>query len=412
VQTPTSSAQTSITGGGAGPLAASGGRPLAVLFLTVFLDLVGFGIVIPLLPLYAELFGASAVAVAWLLAVYSLMQFLFAPAWGRLSDRFGRRPILLLGLAGSAVSYLLIGLAGSFAALFIARALAGVAGANVGVAQAYVADITPPRDRARGMGIIGAAFGLGFILGPAIGGTLAHLGTPSTPFLAASALAAVNAVLAVRWLPESLPKSSRSLRTGGFGTRMRELALAVSDRSLGPLYAAYFLVTFAFSALETTFALFASQRLGLTAAAVAFWFVYLGVLATIVQGGLIGWLVRRVGEGRLAAIGAALLGTGLLGVPLASGGVGLAAALALVAVGQGLVTPSLSALLTGSSGPDSLGRLLGVSQSLSALARVVGPIAAGVAFAALGPGSPYVAAAAVAALALLILLVLRPGAVS
>jgi MFS transporter, DHA1 family, tetracycline resistance protein len=282
----------------------------------------------------------------------------------------------------------------------------------VGVAQAYIADVTSPGERTRGMGILGAAFGLGFILGPAIGGTLAHFGTPATPFLAAAALAALNGVLALRWLPESLAPGARQGGRQGFASRMRQVAAALSSRRLGPLYASAFLVTFAFSALETTFALFASQRLGLTAAAVAFWFVYLGVLATVVQGGLVGWLARRVGEGRLAAAGAGLLGAGLLGVPLASGAAGLAAALAAVAVGQGLVTPSLSALLTGSAGPDSLGRLLGVSQSLSALARVVGPIAAGVAFAALGPGSPYVAAAAVAALALLVLLVLRPGAVS
>jgi MFS transporter, DHA1 family, tetracycline resistance protein len=386
--------------------------PLTILFLTVFLDLVGFGIVIPLLPLYAERFGASALAVAWLLAVYSLMQFLFAPTWGRLSDRFGRRPILLVGLAGSAGSYLLLGLAGSFAALFAARALAGIAGANVGVAQAYIADVTPPEERTRGMGILGAAFGLGFILGPAIGGTLAHVGTPATPFLAAGALAALNGALALRWLPESLPYAARRAYTAGFRGRMRGVALALSSRRLAPLYAAAFLVTFAFSALETTFALFAHHRLGLTAAAVAFWFVYLGVLATVVQGGLVGPLARRLGEGRLAALGAGLLAGGLLGIPLARGGGELALALAAVAAGQGLVTPSLSALLTGAADPESRGRLLGVSQSLSALARVAGPIAAGLAFVALGAASPYLGAAVVALAAMVVVLLLRPEPLS
>ncbi|HEU0079852.1 MAG TPA: MFS transporter, partial [Longimicrobiaceae bacterium] len=144
--------------------------PLAIVFVTVFLDLVGFGIVIPLLPLYAERFGAGPVGVTWLVAVYSLMQLLFAPWWGSLSDRVGRRPVLLVGLFGSAASYLLFGLAGSLGMLFVGRTLAGVMGANVGVAQAYIADVTAPEERARGMGLIGAAFGLGFILGPAIGG--------------------------------------------------------------------------------------------------------------------------------------------------------------------------------------------------------------------------------------------------
>src|SRR5690606_3640083 len=167
---------------GAPPERRPGGRsPLAIVFLTVFIDLVGFGIVIPLLPLYAERFGAGPIAVAWLVAVYSLMQFCFAPAWGRLSDRIGRRPVLLVGLFGSAASYLLFGLAGSLAGLFLARILAGFMGANIGVAQAYIADVVPPEQRARGMGLIGAAFGLGFIFGPALGGLLSHLG-PAVPF--------------------------------------------------------------------------------------------------------------------------------------------------------------------------------------------------------------------------------------
>ncbi|MDP9348309.1 MAG: MFS transporter, partial [Gemmatimonadota bacterium] len=173
--------------GASGPRSAPEPRarsssPLLVVFLTVFLDLVGFGIVIPLLPLYAETFGAGPVTVTWLVAVYSLMQFLFAPWWGALSDRVGRRPVLLVGLFGSAASYLLFGLAGSLPVLFLGRALAGFMGANVGVAQAYIADVTPPEERARGMGMIGAAFGLGFVFGPAIGGLLSHFG-PAVPFL-------------------------------------------------------------------------------------------------------------------------------------------------------------------------------------------------------------------------------------
>ncbi|HEX2189860.1 MAG TPA: MFS transporter, partial [Longimicrobiaceae bacterium] len=192
-----------------GPERAARRSPLTIVFLTVFLDLVGFGIVIPLLPLYAERFGAGPVAVTWLVAVYSLMQLVFAPWWGSLSDRVGRRPVLLVGLFGSAASYLLFGLAGSLAALFAGRALAGIMGANVGVAQAYIADVTPPEERAKGMGLIGAAFGLGFIFGPALGGTLAHFGH-AVPFLGAAALAAVNGCLGLALLPESLPPERRT----------------------------------------------------------------------------------------------------------------------------------------------------------------------------------------------------------
>ncbi|HEX6909708.1 MAG TPA: MFS transporter, partial [Longimicrobium sp.] len=200
--------------------AAAGRSPLAVVFVTVFLDLVGFGIVIPLLPLYGQRFGAGPVAAAWLLAIYSLMQFFFAPGWGRLSDRIGRRPVLLIGLFGSALSYLAFGLAGSLAVLFIARAASGMMGATIGVAQAYIADVTPPQDRAKGMGMIGAAFGLGFIFGPATGGLLSRFG-PEWPFLGAALLSAANGVVAWFRLPESLPPAARAAQPARAGLRAR-----------------------------------------------------------------------------------------------------------------------------------------------------------------------------------------------
>ncbi len=371
---------------------AGGRAPLAVLFLTVFLDLVGFGIVIPLLPLYAETFGAGPVAVTMLVAVYSLMQFVFAPWWGRISDRFGRRPILIIGLFGSAISYIAFGLAGSLAVLFGARILAGFMGANVGVAQAYVADVTDPADRARGMGLIGAAFGLGFIFGPVIGGLLAPYGA-AVPFLAAGTLAFLNALLAIARLPESLPHTDRSAAPPSFGAGLRERVAgarrAFRDATLARLYSVFFLVTFAFAALEATFSLWADRAWALSPAEIAYVFAYIGVLVVIVQGFLVGRLSRRWGDVRLAVTGAVVLAAGLAAIPVAPSPLLLALALAGVAFGQGTTTPAISALVSRRGGRTDQGTLLGVSQSLSALGRVVGPVLAGVLFAGVGIGAPY-----------------------
>jgi DHA1 family tetracycline resistance protein-like MFS transporter len=390
----------------AGSERGAGRSPLALVFLTVFLDLVGFGIVIPLLPLYAQRFGAGPVAVTWLVAVYSLMQFFFAPWWGRVSDRVGRRPILLLGLFGSAVSYLAFGLAGSLVVLFAARILAGVMSAHIGVAQAYVADVTPPEKRARGMGLIGAAFGLGFIFGPAIGGVLARYGA-AVPFLGAAALTAANGVLAVFLLPESLPVGLRgtpeaSVRPG-LATRLQVLFGRNTDGRLRALYATSFLVTTAFAAVEATLSLWTDRRWHFTPAQVAFFFAYLGVVAVAAQGLLVHRLVKRYGERRTALLGLALLSASLVAIPLAPSTALLAVAGALFALGQGAVIPAVSSLISRQGGPAEQGRLLGASQSLSALGRVLGPAWGGLAFARLGIGAPALSGAALAGVALAVL---------
>lgn len=379
--------------------------PLAILFVTVFVDLVGFGVMIPLLPLYAERFGAGPVAVTLLVAVYSLMQFLFAPWWGRLSDRVGRRPVLLVGLFGSALSHLLFAVAGALPILFLARILAGFMGANIGVAQAYVADVTGPEERARGMALIGAAFGLGFIFGPAMGGLLAPWGL-AAPFWAAAALAFLNGIVALFRLPESLDREARvSPDTGGgFAERMRELAAVFGRSRLGRFYAVLFLITFALSAFQAIFALWADRRWNFTPSEVAYLFTYVGVLIVIVQGALVGRLVRRMGERRLALLGSCVLVAGLVGIPFAPSIAGLALVLALQAFGQGTAIPSLSALISREAGQAEQGRLLGASQSLSALGRVLGPLWGGVAFAKLGISVPYTSGAATVVVALLLLL--------
>jgi MFS transporter, DHA1 family, tetracycline resistance protein len=374
-----------------------------VVFLTVFLDLVGFGIVIPLLPLYAERFGAGPVAAAWLLAVYSLMQFLFAPWWGRLSDRVGRRPVLLVGIAGAALSYLAFGLAGSLTWLFVARAVNGLMGANVGVAQAYIADVTPPSERAKGMGMIGAAFGLGFIFGPAIGGFLSRWG-PQAPFLGAAALAAANFVLAWFRLPESLPAEVRGAASArNAGLRARVATVLDAPGKLRGLYATVFAVTMGIAGTEATMALWAGRRWGLGFESVGYGFAMVGVVAAISQGLMVGPLVRRIGERRAGLLGLALIATGMTLVPLAPSLALVVAAGAVFAMGQAAATPSVYAMISHQGGPADQGRILAATQSLSALARVLGPWMAGVAFAYVGISAPYAGGAVLAMIALLIL---------
>ncbi|HYW07586.1 MAG TPA: MFS transporter, partial [Longimicrobium sp.] len=376
---------------GAPGIAAGGRSPLAIVFVTVLLDLVGFGIVIPLLPLYAQGFGAGPVTVAGLLAIYSAMQFLFAPWWGRVSDRVGRRPVLLVGLFGSALSYALCGVAGGVLTLMAARALGGFMGANVGVAQAYVADVTPPEGRARAMGMIGAAFGAGFVLGPALGGALVGFGV-AAPFMAAAALALANALLAIRFLPESLPPEARDavVPTQGLGARLRLLAGGTPHRLRGP-YAAAFLLTLAFAAAEATLSLWADRRWQLGPREVSFLFAYLGVISIVAQGFGVGRLTRRLGERRTAMLGLGILAAGMAGLAVAPSLAMLGIALAALAFGQGTASPALSSWVSRSGGAGEQGKLLGVYQSLGALGRVVGPMGGGIMFAQLGISAPYLA---------------------
>ena len=374
-----------------------------MVFVTVFLDLVGFGIVIPLMPLYAERFGAGPVAAAWLLAVYSLMQFLFAPAWGRLSDRVGRRPVLLVGIFGAALSYLAFGLAGSLTWLFVARAVNGLMGANVGVAQAYIADVTPRQERAKGMGLIGAAFGLGFIFGPAIGGLLSRI-DPAAPFLGAAALAAANGVLAYFRLPESLPREARrAARARHAGLRARVATVLAAEPRLRGLYAVVFAVTMGIAGMEATLALWAGRRWGLGFEAIGYGFALVGLVAAFAQGLMVGPLVKRIGEPRAGLLGLALIAAGMVAIPLAPSLALVLAAAAVFAVGQAAATPSVSAMISHQGGPSEQGRILAASQSLSALARVLGPWAGGAAFAYVGISAPYAGGAALAGIALLLL---------
>jgi len=375
---------------------------LTVIFVTVFVDLLGFGIVLPLLPYYAHQFHASGTTAGALIAVYSAMQFLCAPLWGRWSDRVGRRPIILVSLAGSTVSYLLFALANGIGLLFVSRILAGVAGANIPVAQAFIADSTSEKDRARGMGLIGAAFGLGFVFGPAIGGLLAHAGH-AAPGFAATAICGLNLLAAAWRLPESLsPEQRGRLPVAQPLGRWRQVR---SQPRLVALLLLFGAVVFAFSTMETTLSLLCATAYRMQASQIYWLFGYMGVLTTLMQGGLIGRLAQRVDEARLVATGAALLALGLGAAPFAPPLTPLLVSLGAVAFGQGIASPVLSSLISKSGGGHQ-GAVLGVSQSVGSLARIVGPLWGGLLFDYGGPAGPYVTTAALMAVATGIALVL------
>jgi MFS transporter, DHA1 family, tetracycline resistance protein len=379
---------------------AQGGRgpsfflsPLGIVFTTVVIDLVGFGIVLPILPLWAEEFGASPTQIGLITASYAVAQLLFAPLWGRLSDRYGRRPVILVSLAGSALAALLIGLAGTLLLLWVARVLQGVAGASYAAAQAYVADVTTARERARGMGLIGAAFGLGFILGPAIGAVFSAVDA-RLPFFVAAGLAALNLAIAWRRLPESLrPGAPRAP-----APRLEVLRRALASRELGPLVWLSFIATFAFVGMESTFALFGARRFDYGAVEIAALFTFIGVMAAVSQGLLVGRVVDRFGEGRVMIAGLAATSAGLLMVAVSENLLLLLPGLAVLAVGSGLVFATTTALISLGAHEAEQGSVLGLTASVGGAARIAGPIVATLLFQHAGISVPLLLGALLFAL--------------
>ncbi len=365
---------------------------LIIIFTTVFVDLLGFGIVLPLLPYYAHQWQASGLTAGALIAVYSAMQFIAAPWWGRLSDRIGRRPVLLVSLAGSTLSYLLFALAQNIEWFFVSRILAGLAGANISVAQAFIADTTSEQERARGMGLIGAAFGLGFVFGPVIGGLLAPYGH-AAPGFAATIICGINFVAALFRLPESLPPEQRHTRAASHPLAQLRDALRRPQLRL-PLLV-FTAVVFSFATMETTLSLLCASRFHLSATQIYWLFGYLGLMTTLVQGGLIGRLTPRMDERHLVVVGTALLAVGLGATPFTSPVAPLLIALGAVACGQGISSPVLSSLISKSSSAHEQGGVLGISQSAGSLARILGPLWGGLVFDFAGPTGPYVSTAIV-----------------
>lgn len=374
--------------------------PVLLMALTVLIDFTGFGIIIPLLPFWAEHLGASPLQVGLILTAYSLAQFIFLPVLGRLSDRYGRRPVILWSLVIEAVSLAFTALAGTFLLLLLARFIGGMGSANLGSAQAVVSDTTPPEERAKGMGMIGAAIGVGFVVGPALGGGLAALGT-AVPFWVAAIVALVNAALVYFFLPETRSQQAAASHAGapfaGLGETLRHPTIA-------RLLAINLLYTLAFTAMEAMFPLFSQRAFGWTATQNAYVFVYVGVIMVIMQGGLVGRLSKRWGVQGLLILGLALLAAGLLILPFGTRLALMLIGVGLLSAGSGAVAATTSTLASLAAGSESQGQTLSLLQSIGGLGRIIGPVAAGWVFAAGGAGAPFAVGGVLVALALLVAL--------
>jgi len=367
---------------------------LATVWFTLFLDLVAFGIIIPVLPYYASAFGASPAVVTLLSTAFSLSQFVFAPVLGALSDRYGRRPVMLISIAGSCAA--MLALAGSHALwmVFLARLVGGMSNANISTAHAYVADLVPAGQRAKYMGLMGSAIGLGFVFGPALGGLLSDPSNPELPFFAGAALAAVNWVMALVLLPEThhggragtksaRPRLFKAIRTTLWGTQVGWLVLT---------YFGFFAV---FSGMESTFALFCEAVFGWGSRQTGYLFSLIGVVILITQGALVGRCVAWAGERRTMLLGLAILAAGLTATAMAPNVPILALGGAAIAMGNGLATPSMSALVSQHTSAEDQGWAQGLAQSAAAFARILSPIGAGLLFELVAPGLPMLVGAAV-----------------
>ncbi len=383
---------------------ASSKRTLLIVFFTVFLDLIGFGIIIPIQPFFAEKLGAAPRVITLLGASFSLMQFLFAHFWGRLSDRVGRKPVMLISIATTAIGYGLFGLAQTLPMLFAARMLAGFGGANIGAAQAIIADSTDGKNRAKGMGLIGAAFGLGFIFGPALGGLFGQFGL-SAPAFAAAFLSSLNWIFALFYLPETnLPENRGKSKSASHGFSLAALKHAARHINVPQIFMVYLIYSIAFSMMEQGIGLFiahtwvetvmnigAELHAKKAAALTSYMLIIVGVTATIVQGGLIGKLAKRFQERKLLATGLVLITLTFFFLPF----IGMSKIYGLLllnsvfmAFGTGLTNPSLSSLLSQSVDPGEQGGALGIGQSLAGLGRVIGPSMSGALF-ELYAGAPF-----------------------
>jgi len=345
---------------------------LSIIFLTVFINMIGFGIVWPVLPLYAKHFGATETVNGWLVAVYSLAQVLATPLLGKISDRVGRKPVLFVSLLGTALGFFLMGWAGALLWLFVARIIDGVSGGSLGAAQAYIADITSPEERSKAMGLLGAALGVGFVIGPALGGIMSQI-SMGAPFHLAGVLALVNAALVWWRLPESLAAEHRI-------TQEEKASLWEVFRHgvhLPALMGSYFFAITGFSILTTNFALFTSARFGFDQAHNGYVFSFIGIVGIIMQGLVLRHVLKARSEKSIALAGAILLTLGLALLPLSHGLATLLLFTALIGIGNSFITPTLNGLASRSANRRWQGRVVGMMQSAGSLARFVGPFVGG-----------------------------------
>ena len=360
-------------------------KRILTLFLTIFIDLLGFGIIIPILPVVTKKMALQSglhldadVAVGLTMGVFSLMQFVFSPIWGSLSDKIGRRPIILGSILATAVGYIMLGVSSTFIVLFLARLVAGIGSANISAAQAYIADITPPQDRAKRMGLIGAAFGLGFVFGPPIGGALFSAGGLLWVGFATAALCMLNFVMAWFTLPESLSEKNTERRT--FISSFTGLRHVWKEEILGELFIINVIYIAAFSMMQVNASVLWSEHYHLTEKQVGYMFGFIGVCSAIVQGGLIGTIQRVVGLQRMLLLGCPIVAVGLSIIPLPSQSwfvpVQICAVICL-AIGNGMLMPAINSLVSANTPAHDQGKTLGLLQSTGSLARSVGPVVSG-----------------------------------
>ncbi len=363
-------------------------KRLFSIILVVFIDLLGFSLILPLLPYYAETFKASQIVTGLLIASYALMQLIGAPILGRLSDRFGRRPVLLLSVFGTFLGFLLLGFANSLWMLFASRILDGLTGGNLSVAQAYISDVTDEKSRSKGLGMIGAAFGLGFIIGPLTGGLLSQWGY-AVPAFAAATISFINLILIYTWLPESLTTEKRSQMTEKKPAfSLNALLVAFQRPFTGSILITRFFFGLAFAILQTIFSLYALAKFNLTARDTGFALTYVGVLSVIMQGFLVGRLTSRYREDLLIMISVVLMGISLLGWALTPSLLWLYIILTPMALSGGLLNTLLSSTLTKAVAPHEIGGILGLSTAVESSTRIIAPILGGFLLQQIGTWAP------------------------
>ena len=363
-------------------------KRLFSIILVVFIDLLGFSLILPLLPYYAKTFNASQTTTGILIASYALMQLIGAPILGRLSDRFGRRPILLLSVFGTFLGFLLLGFANALWILFASRIIDGLTGGNLSVAQAYISDVTDAKDRSKGLGMIGAAFGLGFIIGPVTGGLLSQWGY-AVPAFAAATISFLNLILIYAWLPESLTEEKRSQMTEKRpAVTLNALLVAFQRPFTGSILITRFFFGLAFAIFQTIFSLYALAKFNLTARDTGFVLTYVGVLSVIVQGFLVGRLTSRYREDLLIMVSVVLMGFSLLGWALAPSLLWVYIIMTPTALSGGLLNTLLSSTLTKAVAPQEIGGILGLSAAVESSTRIIAPILGGVLLQQIGTWAP------------------------
>lgn len=368
-------------------------KRLFSIFLVVFIDLLGFSIILPLLPFYAETFGASATVVGLLVAIYAAGQMISAPLLGRLSDRYGRRPFLIVSILGGAISFFILGLANNLTMLFIARLVAGLTAGNISVAQAYITDVTDAKNRSRGLGLIGAAFGLGFVIGPALGGLLSQWGYAVPAFLAAG-IATLNLVTVILWLPESLTEERKNeIRLQKQPSiSINSLLTTLRKPIVGPLLHTRVFYGFAFALFQSVFALYGQYRFGLNAQNIGYLLTYVGILSVITQLVIVGRVSDRFPDQKIILYSTAIIGVSFLGWAFAPNIIFLMITLLPIAMAAGILNTIINTALTKAVPPVEFGGILGLSASLESATRVIAPTLGGFLLEVLGTSAPGILA--------------------